>query len=217
MDNKNNNRKGPGGNRQGWGIIMFTTLLAVFVVMGLYSLMQDKNPEEISYDKFIEMVDKGEVDTVALDATKIYITLTDEARKKELGKDGENGALATNNLISQMEELVSQQEDGEEEDVEKMPDYFAGRVDDETLPQRLLDAKVKFSQEIPDTASSLIFELLVTLVFPLLMFGILINFVMRRMSKGSGMMGIGKSNAKVYVEKETGVPVRMKQKSRFRK
>ena len=63
-----------------------------------------------------------------------------------------------------MEELVSQQEDGEEEDVEKMPDYFAGRVDDETLPQRLLDAKVKFSQEIPDTASSLIFELLVTLV-----------------------------------------------------
>ena len=206
MDNKNNNRKGPGGNRQGWGIIMFTTLLAVFVVMGLYSLMQDKNPEEISYDKFIEMVDKGEVDTVALDATKIYITLTDEARKKELGKDGENGALATNNLISQMEELVSQQEDGEEEDVEKMPDYFAGRVDDETLPQRLLDAKVKFSQEIPDTASSLIFELLVTLVFPLLMFGILINFVMRRMSKGSGMMGIGKSNAKVYVEKETGVP-----------
>ena len=87
MDNKNNNRKGPGGNRQGWGIIMFTTLLAVFVVMGLYSLMQDKNPEEISYDKFIEMVDKGEVDTVALDATKIYITLTDEARKKELGKD----------------------------------------------------------------------------------------------------------------------------------
>ena len=86
-----------------------------------------------------------------------------------------------------------------------MPDYFAGRVDDETLPQRLLDAKVKFSQEIPDTASSLIFELLVTLVFPLLMFGILINFVMRRMSKGSGMMGIGKSNAKVYVEKETGV------------
>lgn len=205
MDNKNNNRKGPGGNRQGWGIIMFTTLLAVFVVMGLYSLMQDKNPEEISYDKFIEMVDKGEVDTVALDATKIYITLTDEARKKELGKDEENGALATNNLISQMEELVSQQEDGEEEDVEKMPDYFAGRVDDETLPQRLLDAKVKFSQEIPDTASSLIFELLVTLVFPLLMFGILINFVMRRMSKGSGMMGIGKSNAKVYVEKETGV------------
>ena len=65
MDNKNNNRKGPGGNRQGWGIIMFTTLLAVFVVMGLYSLMQDKNPEEISYDKFIEMVDKGEVDASA--------------------------------------------------------------------------------------------------------------------------------------------------------
>ena len=48
MDNKNNNRKGPGGNRQGWGIIMFTTLLAVFVVMGLYSLMQDKKSRKRS-------------------------------------------------------------------------------------------------------------------------------------------------------------------------
>ena len=67
MDNKNNNRKGPGGNRQGWGIIMFTTLLAVFVVMGLYSLMQDKNPEEISYDKFIEMVDKCNQDLHYID------------------------------------------------------------------------------------------------------------------------------------------------------
>lgn len=63
-------------------------LAGCFVVMGLYSLMQDKNPEEISYDKFIEMVDKGEVDTVALDATKIYITLTDEARKKNWVRTG---------------------------------------------------------------------------------------------------------------------------------
>ena len=72
MDNKNNNRKGPGGNRQGWGIIMFTTLLAVFVVMGLYSLMQDKNPEEISYDKFIRTTDDYHVKAVQQIFKKLY-------------------------------------------------------------------------------------------------------------------------------------------------
>ena len=41
MDNQNNNNK-PRNNRQGWSVIIITTLLAIFVVMGLYSLMQDK-------------------------------------------------------------------------------------------------------------------------------------------------------------------------------
>ena len=39
MENNNKN-KGPNKNRQGWGIILFTTLLVTFVVMGLYSMMQ---------------------------------------------------------------------------------------------------------------------------------------------------------------------------------
>ena len=39
MENNNKN-KGPNKNRQGWGIILFTTLVVTFVVMGLYSMMQ---------------------------------------------------------------------------------------------------------------------------------------------------------------------------------
>ena len=120
------------------GLFMFTTLLAVFVVMGL-DADDNKNPEEISHHKFIEMVDKGEVDTVALDATKIYITLTDEARKKELGKDGENGALATNKLVPARWRNSSVSRKTEKKRTSKrcriiLPE----RVDDETLPQRLL-------------------------------------------------------------------------------
>ena len=53
--------------------------------------------------------------------------------------------------------------------------------------------------------SSLIFEVFITAILPLILIFLLMNFVMKRMSKGSGMMGIGKSNAKVYVEKQTGV------------
>ena len=85
------------------------------------------------------------------------------------------------------------------------PDYYTGAVKDDTLSQRLYDAGVEYEQNIPDTMSSLIFEVFITAILPLILIFLLMNFVMKRMSKGSGMMGIGKSNAKVYVEKQTGV------------
>ena len=53
MENNNKN-KGPNKNRQGWGIILFTTLLVTFVVMGLYSMMHGGSASEISYDKFLK-------------------------------------------------------------------------------------------------------------------------------------------------------------------
>ena len=74
-----------------------------------------------------------------------------------------------------------------------------------TLSQKLYDAGVEFEQEIPDTTQSMLFDMFVTVILPIVLFVIVINYVMRRMSKGGGMMGIGKSNAKVYVEKKTGV------------
>ena len=57
----NNRKNDPNHNRQGWGIILITTLLVTFIVMGFYSLMRGSGPEQISYDKFLEMVDDGDV------------------------------------------------------------------------------------------------------------------------------------------------------------
>ncbi|MBC5688493.1 ATP-dependent metallopeptidase FtsH/Yme1/Tma family protein [Mediterraneibacter sp. NSJ-55] len=194
MDNQNNN-KNPKNNRQGWGVILVTTLLVTFIVLGLYSLMQDNNPEEISYDKFLELVDDKKVEEVTIDTSRIYITLKEETKKEEAQKD--NG---TGNLVNQLEESVRGSENRQ-----KDPDYYTGVVNDEGLTERLEKAGVKFSAKIPDTLSSMLFELFITLVIPILMLVVLFNFLMRRVSKGGGMMGIGKSNAKVYVEKETGV------------
>ena len=55
MDNQNNrnNKNNPKNNRQGWGVILVTTLLTAFLVMGLFSLMQGSDPQEISDDKFL--------------------------------------------------------------------------------------------------------------------------------------------------------------------
>ncbi|MCI8724498.1 MAG: AAA family ATPase, partial [Ruminococcus sp.] len=89
MDNKNN-KNNPRNNRQGWGVILFTTLLTLFIVMGLYSLMQDRDPEEISYDKFLGLVDEGKVEKVTLGSSRIYITLKEGVNKEEEKKEGKD-------------------------------------------------------------------------------------------------------------------------------
>ncbi len=208
MDNQNNKNNGPDNNRQGWGIILITTLLVTFVVMGLYSLMQGSSPEEISYDKFLELVDDGKVDEVILGSTRIYITLKDDAAADTDGTDageasqddgtGQNPGM--NEIISQLEQQTEQSGGQQSE-----PDYYTGVVNDDTLAQRLEEAGVTFSAEVPDTAGSLLFEVFVTVILPIVLLVILFNFLMKRMTKGGGMMGIGKSNAKMYMEKETGV------------
>ena len=214
MDNQNNNNK-PRNNRQGWSVIIITTLLAIFVVMGLYSLMQDKNPQEISYYKFLKMVDDGEVDKVKISSSRIYITLKEGVSvKEELDDDttqsSTDSATNENSTLQEAQNLaddLAKQLGVSESDMEntKEPDYYTGIVNDDSLPERLYNAGVDYEQEIPDTMSSIIFEMFVTVILPIVLLMILFNFLMKRMTKGGGMMGIGKSNAKVYVEKETGV------------
>ncbi len=200
MDNQNNRDNNSNNNRQGWGIILFTTLLVTFVVMALYSMMQGSSPEEITYDRFLELVEDGDVQSVELGSNRILITLTDEARQELMGSSLPSG----NSSI--MNRFQSQQSSGNtDSDSDRQPDYYTGYVSDDTLAQRLDDAGVEFKGTVPDTAGSIFFELMVTLVLPVVLFGLLFMFVMRKMSKGGGMMGIGKSNAKVYMEKETGV------------
>jgi cell division protease FtsH len=81
--------------------------------------------------------------------------------------------------------------------------YITGKVeDDDTLTQRLLDAGVEVSGTVPD-GSGIILSLLYYIVPILLMWGLL-SLLFRKMT-GGGAFNMGKSNAKVYVQKETGI------------
>lgn len=91
--------------------------------------------------------------------------------------------------------------DGKEQPSRK---YYTGVVNDEKLPETLNRAGVKYSQEIPDTTSAVIWQLVATFLPIALLVGMIV-WMTRKMSKGGGMMGVGKSNAKMYVEKSTGV------------
>ena len=83
-------------------------------------------------------------------------------------------------------------------------EYYTGVVDDDTLSERLYEAGVKYEQEIPDTTSMMVLNVIATFL-PIVLIVAMFYWSFKRMSKGGGMMGIGKSNAKMYVEKETGV------------
>ncbi|SET14629.1 ATP-dependent zinc metalloprotease FtsH [[Clostridium] polysaccharolyticum] len=84
--------------------------------------------------------------------------------------------------------------------------YYTGRIgSDLYLVERLNKSGVSYKAEIQDTSSNIL-NLFLIYVFPLLLCWVVFWFFYRRISQsGGGVMGVGKSNAKIYVEKETGV------------
>ena len=82
--------------------------------------------------------------------------------------------------------------------------YYTGYFTDLELVDRLEKAGVKFTQEIPSQSSGILNVILAYVLPFIILYGIFF-FVFRSVSKNSGMMGVGKSTAKMYVQKETGV------------
>jgi len=83
--------------------------------------------------------------------------------------------------------------------------YYTGLMTDLNLVDRLKNAGVTFSEEVVDSGNTII-NILLAYVLPFVLIYGFMYFMMRGISKGGGVMGVGKSNAKVYnVEKETGI------------
>ena len=134
----------------------------------MYQFQGVDSDQEITYNKFLKMIDEKKVEKVEIKSDRILITA-----KKESG-----------------------------DKVNK--EYYTGRMNDDQLVEKLEKAKIDFNQEVPDTTSAIVAQYAMNII-PLVIFIALIVWMTRKMSKGGGMMGIGKSNAKMYVEKQTGV------------
>jgi len=181
----NNNRNNGGGNNnnnkkpKNTSLIVFIIIAAVITFIGitmLNNLVKNATYKEITYNEFIEMVNNDEVKSVALEQDRILITPVDSA-----GDTPEANKLGYT--------------------------YYTGYVNDDTLVPLLKRKGIEFSGYIPDSNSSIV-EFLVAYVLPFLFIYVIFAFVYRRISKGGGMMGgmgVGKNNAKVYVQKKTGV------------
>ena len=83
--------------------------------------------------------------------------------------------------------------------------YYTGIVADPDLESLLYEAGITFNAEVVDSSTTII-DILLAYVLPFVLIYVVFYFFMRSVSRSSGgIMGVGKSNAKIYVEKETGV------------
>lgn len=172
-----NGNGGPGGPKNKSSLlVLLICVLATLLIWTVFSnILQSSTSKEITYDKFLEMLDKGEVKSVELQSG--VLTIVPREQKVE-GVEFEYSTTA-------ME-------------------------DSTTLTARLLEAeqktgnKITFNEIQPDPTGSIIYTIL-SLLVPFVFLIILMNWLMRKMNKGGGMMGVGKSKAKAYVQQETGV------------
>ena len=82
--------------------------------------------------------------------------------------------------------------------------YYSVRMDNDlNLAERLRDAGVNTIRIRKD--GNFFIQTIVSYLLLFAAMGILLNFMMRRVGGGGGLMGVGKSNAKIYVQKETGI------------
>ena len=80
--------------------------------------------------------------------------------------------------------------------------YWTGKVAYDALPERLEAAGVEFKNESTDTWD-MIFSIFMSYIFPTLVMVLMFVWIMK--ARGGGIMGVGKSNAKTYMQKETGI------------
>ena len=178
---KDNNNKKP----QPIMLIVLFALIAMFVTNLLYSNIISGSKESITYTKFLELVEQDQVKSVVFEGDKINI---------KLKKDAKYAGSEETEIVSQ----YYQQSTGQSYSVT----YYTAHVNDEDLLPLLKEHKVEIDGKVSDSTSVIIYNVL-SFVIPIVFFWILLSFLMRRM--GGGPMGVGKSNAKVYVEKSTGV------------
>ena len=188
---KNNGKKGgtppPPKKRNIFSAILWAMIVVIFFNFMLGEI-KNAGTVEVPYSEFIEMVEKDEVATVELANNKYTFYL-----KEDLPEEAESTDLA--------EVLAQQMEDG------GATPYVTATltVDDDSLLPLLKEHDVKYFSEMQEESSYLM-SLLLSYIIPMaLMFGLLI-FLMRKLGGGmGGLGGVGKSNAKVYMEKTTGV------------
>ena len=150
---------------------IITMIITLLLNAFLFPRILEAQVTEVTYNDFLDKLDAGKVDEVAIDDSQIIFTA-----------QGDNGNLAI---------------------------YKTGRMPDDDLVTRLRAAKglngsVQFASEIP-TQQSPILSFLISWVFPILLFTALGAFMIKRMGGAAGnAMQFGKSNAKIYIESQTG-------------
>ena len=216
--NDPNRRENPNGGDDdkkrsplGFFSIVLWAVLLVFLLQMCRSSVESAAVQTVDYSVFYSWVEQGYVDTVKLDSNVYTFSLKEDAPPlKELVDQMEDayGTGALGNLFSQF-------------DRQDLENAASSSIKFQTGPIRedlagwLAESGVEHFGTDPVTEEQYMLSMVVSTVLPiLLMVGgllLLYRYMFKKMGSGGGFGGIGgvgKSNAKVYVEKKTGVTFR---------
>ena len=160
--------------------LIFYMAVAVIVIMLLnafvFPMLLQRQVQEVGYSDFLKMVDSKQISEVSMDENGEQLIFIAK------GKDGQDGIYKT----------------------AVFPVYKTAVFPDNSLRQRLEDAGVSFSAQIP-TQNNLLISFIISWVIPIALFWALGRILSRRMTGGMNALSFGKSGAKIVASESTGV------------
>ena len=197
----NNGNGGNGNNGNGGGnrppkrpstlMMILSALITIIFALMLYNAVfgTDKSTE-VPYTEFLKDLEADKVEAVNVNKENGVITVR---LKQEATPTPEPDSYINFYGITQKAMQSSQTV------------YYTMLMEDlDTLTARLQEHDVQGTRISSDVLDTVV-QFLITFVLPLVLLWVLAGFLFRRMGGSGGPMGVGKSNAKVYVQKETGV------------
>ena len=192
--NNGNRGNGQGGNGGGQSpkkpsmmMLLLAALSTVLIVFMLWNLLfgDSTGAQSVSYTEFLQYLNEDRVESVQVQSTGVVLFTL----KQEENGDGQTSPQPGYPLY--MSQFQVQ--------------YSTVLMEDlDTLTARLEEHGVEGTRILSDN-SGMILNILLSIVLPVLLMWLLFSVVFRKMGGSGGPMGVGKSNAKVYVQKETGV------------
>ena len=184
--NKNTPQKGPG-----IFILILAMVSSLFVVMLFSSMLFGTGKqEEKEYTQFLQDLKDDKVESVLVNYEKSILTVT---LKYDASLQTTKIDPLTTALIERYGGKITIE--GETYTTRMMEDMT-------TLTARLEEKGIPAQRVVSD---SRLMDIFLTIILPVLLIWVLMGFMFRKMGGSGGPMGVGKSNAKVYVQKETGV------------
>lgn len=177
--NKNNTSNNSNNKKILFGVLAFA-LISTFLLNILTASFSGSNMLEIEYSDFMTLLEKDAVKKVEIQSDRLIINT-------DISKIDLPESMTRFNRTGEMV-------------------FYTGLVGDTELIQKLDEHNVKFSRKV--TNSSPIIDFFTSWIMPILFLYIAFSLIMHFAAKklgGGGLMGVGKSNAKVYMQKETGV------------
>ena len=156
------------------------TVGAMLLLFGIQAFLLAPHPESMSYSEFKALLRAGKVSELGLYRDTIEGTFSPTGLESVLSKE-------------KIEEI--------KRSGKSSPNFVTTRVEDPGLVPELEAARVRFTGHVANTWIAT----LLSWILPAVIFVGLWMLVMKRMNPQSGLMSIGKSRAKVYVENKTGV------------